>query len=365
MKISHEKEIVSQIVSLLKSLVSFKTTSDNLSELNRCVDFVKDYFSGSDAFVKKFVSNKKPSLVVTTKNTKKPDVFFVAHLDVVPADDSDFEAKVVDEKVFGRGALDNKGSAAVLIILTKEIAKMKDKPSIGLMLTTDEEVGGADGVAYLVKQGFRSKFVVVPDAGKDVNYFVFKEKGILRLKISAEGKAAHGSRPWEGVNAIEKLIDAYGEIKRLFTQNKKGHWHKTINLGKISGGSAINVVPSYAEMFFDIRFTERDSVKELLKKIKQLSGLKVEVLESGDAFITPTKNDYLQKLVGAVKKVTNEKTFFRVEHGASDIRHFANYNIPGILFMPKGSNAHSKNEFVVVSSLIDFYRIVKIFGGQL
>src|SRR3989344_3518326 len=228
-----------ELVSLLKSLVSFKTTSDNLPEIRRCVDFVEDYFSGSGLFVKKFVSGGKPSLVVTAKNTKSPDFFFVAHLDVVPAAASDFKAKVRSGKVFGRGALDNKGSAAVLMYLMKELAKKGKKPPVGLMLSCDEEIGGENGEKYLLRQGFRSRFVVVPDAGKRLNQLIFKEKGLLRLKVSAGGKAAHGAYPWKGENAIEKLIGAYERIKRLFPETGRNHWHSTVNLGVISGGSAV------------------------------------------------------------------------------------------------------------------------------
>ncbi len=349
-----------EIVDLAKSLVSFKTTENNLFEMDRCMDFIKSYFSGCNVVVRKFVCNKKPSLIVTMSDTKQPELFLLGHIDVVPADDSDFVPKIKKGKLFGRGSSDNKASVAIIMRLMKELSMQASRPSVGLMITSDEEVGGENGASFLLKEGFRSKFVIVPDGGR-IDEIVIKEKGFIRLRVSAKGRAAHSAYLWEGENAIEKLIDAYRQIKRIFPNASAGSWKPTLNLGRISGGNAVNVVPSYAEMELDIRYTEHDSREGLLRKIRKIRDVSVEVGEQADVFETGAENRYVAALRACAQAQLKRKVDFSAEHGASDIRFFGRYKIPGVLIMPEGCNAHAANEYVSIESTQEFYGILKDF----
>jgi succinyl-diaminopimelate desuccinylase len=354
--------MAAEIVELTKALVSFKTTDGNLFELDRCINFIKNYFSGCNVVIKKFVCNKKPSLVVTLHKTRKPELFLVGHIDVVPAKDRDFVPVVKKGKLFGRGSCDNKASVAAMMHLVREFSGEKKKPSLGMIITSDEEIGGEDGIRFLLKkQGYRSRFVVVPDGG-GIDELVTKEKGFLRLKISALGKAAHSAHLWEGENAIEKLMAAYWKIKKLFPKTTaRNRWKTTVNLGKISGGNAVNVVPNRAEMELDVRYTERDSKEKIIKKIGKVKGVEVELLQHGLMFKTDKNNAYAAALKKAMQKALKKRVVFSVEHGASDIRFFSEYNVPGVLFMPKGGNIHAENEYVDIKSLKKFYFVLKEF----
>ena len=71
---------------------------------------------------------------------------------------------------------------------------------------------------------------------------------------------------WEGINAIENIIDFYNDISLIFTTEPCGdtnHWHNTINLGKIEGGTKVNIVPDYCYAEIDIRFTEPWTVEKM------------------------------------------------------------------------------------------------------
>ncbi|MBW2970648.1 M20/M25/M40 family metallo-hydrolase, partial [Candidatus Woesearchaeota archaeon] len=196
-----------EIVEITKQLIEFKTTSENPEELKKCIDFIEDYFKDMELFVHRFNSKKKPSVAVTLQDTKNPELFLAAHCDVVPADDSEFVPEEKDGRLYGRGAIDNKASVAICMRLMKYYSQQNNKPNIGVMFTTDEEIGGKEGVNLLLNnEGYSCKFAIVMDGGENYN-IVHRHKGSLHIKMVARGKGTHGSRPWEGDNAIEKLLD--------------------------------------------------------------------------------------------------------------------------------------------------------------
>lgn len=351
---------MSQLTELTKELIKFKTTNDRPEELKRCIEFIESFFSECDVIIKKHESNSKHSLVILLKDTKEPELFLVAHCDVVPADEDMFTPVVKEGSLYGRGSVDNKGSVAVIMHLMKHYATQEKKPSIGLMITTDEEIGSENGVKYLLDLGYSSKFALVLDSGEDYEV-VIKEKGLLHVKLSAKGKSAHGSRPWNGENAIDKLIQIYQDIKKKFPDTKPDdRWHKTVNLGKISGGRVVNQVPSKAEMELDMRFVsdkERDEMQNYLENLDA----ECKILSGGNVLDTDESNKYLQSLKASITKVIGKETKFSKEHGATDARFFAEKNIPSGLLLPQGKNIHAKDEYVKVESLDKVYDILTDF----
>ena len=130
---------------------------------------------------------------------KKFKIILNAHLDVVSGREEQYKPYEKDGKLFGRGAIDMKGAAAVEILVFKEVAKRVSYP-LALQLVTDEEIGGFCGTKYQIEKGVRADFVI---AGEPTDFGVNnKAKGIIWLKIKTKGKSAHGAYPWRGKNAL-------------------------------------------------------------------------------------------------------------------------------------------------------------------
>lgn len=351
-----------EAVRLLSELVRFRTTADSPGEIRKCADFIVKNLKRRGVVVSVHERNGKVSVIATFGKTKSPDIFFNAHFDVVPASSHLFVPRVDGGRLYGRGSEDCKAQVAVLILLMRRFSAQKKKPSIGVMLTSDEEVGGHDGVEYLLSElGYSSRFALVADGGDDFD-IVTRHKAILQVKISAIGKSAHSSRYWEGgENAIEKLIAAYARIKELFPKLKAPEWKTTASLNRISGGDAINKVPDYAELCLDIRRTERDSEGEIMRKLGSVSGVQVEKLASSDLLITSAENPYVRKLKSSAEKVLKRKIRTHYEHGATDARFFSSAGIPAALFKPLGFGAHSDNEHVIISSLKPYLDVLVDF----
>lgn len=351
---------------LVSKLVKSKTTSDRPEEIKKCFDFIRTQLEKhSNVYIRDYLRNGKQSLVASFSKSKKFDCILVGHLDVVPAEDAAFEPRIEDDRLYGRGTSDMKGPDAAMILAFLKMAEMDDPPDIALMLTGDEEVGGFDGVKYMVEEGYKADCVVVPDGGDNFE-IVLAEKGVYHAKITAKGKTAHGSRPWLGENAIEKLIGVYKRLKTEFPLPKgKDRWGPTLNLGKIKGGDAANKVPDSAYMHLDIRYTEKFTKADIRKKVKKViqgaSNVDMKELVTGACMHTDAHNEYLQKFKEIAEEKIGKEVKLVKEHGASDARFFSEKGVPVIICKPVSSPAHIDGEWIDLESLKTYQEIVEEF----
>ena len=359
-----DKKNINKTIALLKKLVSFQTTADNIGEKRRIIDFAANEFKGSGVYIKKASSNNIPSLIVTLKKEKNPRLFLVGHLDVVPAERvEDFKAVVKGGRIYGRGTGDMKAACAVMIETMKYFAESGRRPSLGLILSTDEEIGGEDGVNFLLKKNrFKPELALVPDGGESLSTIVLKEKGVIDLRVKSFGRSAHGARPFLGVNAIDGLIRQYAEIRKIIPELRRGQWKNSLNLGKISGGQAINKVPDYAEMFLDIRIVDEHYRRLVLDKIRKAAP-DTEIINEGSTFIQK-KNRRILEYKNIFEKLLGKKIIFTASEGASDARFFCENKVPALITKIKCGNIHSRDEWVDIAEIDLFYRGLIEFAGK-
>jgi succinyl-diaminopimelate desuccinylase len=358
--------MLNKILPLTKSLISIPSTKDNKKALNDVLDLalkeVKDFT------IERFEKDGYPSALVYSQKTR-PNNFKVilnAHLDVVSGREEQFKPYEKDGQLFGRGAIDMKGAAAVEILVFKEVAKKVSYP-LALQLVTDEEIGGFCGTKYQIEKGVRADFII---AGEPTNFGINnKAKGIIWAKIKTKGKSAHGAYPWLGKNALwmaKKILD---KIKKQYPLPKKEAWQTTFNLAKIeTGNQTFNKVPDEATIFFDIRYIPEEFAgknfekgKEILtKKLKKLVSKlgEIEIILFEPPQFTDEKNFYVLKLKEAGKKVLKKNIKTIVKHGGSDIRHFNQVGCQGVTFGPIGGNLHGDSEWVDIKSLEKYFEIL-------
>lgn len=354
--------------NLLFDLLKFKTTADNPNQLYQIIDYMDSYFNDFDVQKRRFENNNKPSLVITSKFTKSPRIFLVGHLDVVPAANKDFEPYEKDGKVYARGASDMKGNTAALIKVFSELVSEENQNyDIGLMLTTDEEIGGFDGVKYLLKdEEFRSEIAFIPDVCGRPWQICSDEKGVIHINVTAKGKAAHGAWLWEGDNAVNRCWKTYRDIRNDFREKwgklrEEDSWKPTINLGSLHGGDAANKVPDFSEMKIDIRFPSPhtlDEIKEIIDKYAKANGVSYEIKVTGHPTHTDSNNEYVKQWNSVLKSLNKKAVFFKT-NGGSDARHFAEFNIPALMTAPTSSGAHIQDEWVDLKDLELFKVAIK------
>lgn len=346
-----------ELLTIITDLVTIPSTKDNSDALHQVVSYVEDYFKGMKVVIRTYASQGKPSIVVLSQDTYSPTLFLNGHLDVVEADTSLFALTQDGDRITGRGVFDMKGYVAVMMLAFKRIVTENPDVSIGLMLTTDEEIGGTNGVEYLLeKEGYTCDVAYVPDGGNGFSV-VTDEKGIIHLKLTATGTAAHGARPWLGVSATEKLVQIFSAI-RSGLPNPVGEedWKRSLNLGKISGGVATNQVADHAEMFLDIRFPYPDTVDTIKAFVSDciatFDGVSVEEIASGSVSHVDPDNAYLVKYLDVLKETVGGEVQCERACGASDGRFFAAKGIPVVMSRGAGGGQHAPDEWASVDGLV-------------
>ena len=170
--------MLQKIIELTNTLIRFKTTEDSPS-LVEAIDYIENYLREYPLVIKSYFRQGKPSLVITFRESKEIDFFLNGHLDVVDAKANDFEPRLEEGgKLYGRGSSDMKGPLAAMIVLMMDLSQLEPnkRPDIGLMIVSDEEIGGEAGTYYLLnEEGYRSKACLIPDGGNNFD-IIIKEK---------------------------------------------------------------------------------------------------------------------------------------------------------------------------------------------
>ncbi len=349
-------------IKLTEDLIRFPSVSDNLKSKKEVIAFAKKYFHKDRFRIKEYTSRGLPSLVVTFKEqSDNPDLLLCGHLDVVPDSPAGFCPKTTKKRIYGRGSGDMKAACAVMMEIMSSFGEQKKPPSLGLMLTSDEEVGGFNGVGYLLnKKNYKPKLAIIPDGGTDLNTLVLNEKGVLHLKVKAFGRSAHGSRPFLGHNAVEKLIEIYKSLRVIIPELKPDEWANSLNLGRLQGGEATNQVPDYGEMYLDIRFINNQEKLSILERIKQIT-TDFEIISEAPPFVQDDKDEYVKRYKKEVEGVLGQEVKFHRSEGASDARFFSEIRVPVVSTKINCDNIHSRGEWVDIGSMNNFFEILSLF----
>lgn len=340
------------------------------------------------------------------------EVFAIlCHLDVVPAGKfwtvPPFKGIVKDKKIYGRGALDNKGPAIAVLYAMKKLYDEGHIPKhkLRLILGCNEESGWQCMEHYsksvgLPKTGFSpdSDFPVI-NAEKGVLHLeiVFKNtsveltklKGGNRVNMVAEacefdfgdntfsysGKSAHGSKPEKGDNAIfkafKKLITLTDDrtlkfISSNFVNNIDG---KKIGLNikdEISGNLTLNfgTVELQDDKIIcqiDIRFPVNSDKETVLNKLKILLNeinAETRIINYHKPLYVEENNELIKNLLKAYKKVTNLETKCLSIGGATYARVLEQGVAFGPIFPGEISTIHEADEFISIENLL---KITKIY----
>ncbi len=180
------------IASLTCDLISFPSTEVNSKARDQCIQYIKNYLNPLESIK----LHDFPSLLAVPNDVDKPDILFCGHLDIVHhLDQTVYRSIISDGCIHGPGAGDMKGGLAIMLKLFKEFNLTHGNLSLGLVITSDEEIGGYSGIRYLVEEiGLRCGVTLIPDGGS-LSEVVVEEKGIIHLRLDCKGKETHAARP--------------------------------------------------------------------------------------------------------------------------------------------------------------------------
>jgi acetylornithine deacetylase len=270
-----------------------------------------------------------------------------SHTDTVP-DSADWtrdpwDPALEDDRIYGLGSNDAKGplSALVIAFLT---ASIPQDGRLVLAATCDEEIGG-EGLGVLRPELPEIYAAII---GEPTSCAVCSgQRGLLRLRLHAEGKRAHASRPWQGENAIAKAARDVGTLHAL----DMGAPHPllgpaTLQVTMIEGGVKTNVIPPSCTMEIDAR-THPDMDNRALRELVEASvESRVELVsERFHPVATPDE----AAIVDAALRASGSKEA-RTFGGVSDL--FWMRDVPGIVMGPgRSEQSHAADEWIEVKEL--------------
>jgi acetylornithine deacetylase len=310
-------------------------------------------------------------------------VIFEAHMDTVPAvagQDAPFTPRVVDGRLWGRGACDCKGAMSAMVEAIARVAERGDRPAhdIWFVGAVDEEYTHT-GVAALVKEGVRAAGAVV---GEPTDLaVVVAHKGAVRFRLHVGGKAAHSSRPTEGVNAILKMAVVLRGLEERLPVRFAARSHPrlgapTWNAGRIAGGVQPNIVPDGCWVEIDRRLvpgeTPASALAEFREAIEEIARAEGEVSVrfdtpylATDPLETPEDAPVVRAAQAAVRAHGGEGRLTGVPY-ATDGSHLSKAGTPAVVLGPGSIDlAHTARESVPLEQVeraADIYERILLDG---
>ncbi|KAK5018474.1 acetylornithine deacetylase [Cryomyces antarcticus] len=244
------------LLSLHKSLVEVESISSN--ELEVGIWLVRYLKEQGYTVEKQKVSEKRFNVLAYSGKERNTKVLLSSHMDTVPPFWPYKLAKNASSpthtQIWGRGSVDAKGCiAAQTIAVAALLAHKKVHPDdVSLLFVVGEETGG-DGMRAANALSLSPHTIIFgePTEGR----LASGHKGMLGFSLHVTGKAAHSGYPWLGVSANSVLVSPLAALTdleaRLPTSDKYGS--TTLNIGRIEGGVAANVVAETASAAVAIR----------------------------------------------------------------------------------------------------------------
>jgi len=362
------KQMKWESIDLLKDLISFRSiTPDDKGCQNYLIEKLKEL-----EFEIQILKYGDVPNFFALKGTQGPLFVFAGHTDVVPAgnksewDSDPFEPQIRDNKLFGRGASDMKGSIAAMLASVGTFLKLYPESSIriGLLITGDEEGKAENGtkkvVDWLIDSNIFPTWCLV---GEPTSSLIFGDtikngrRGSITGKVFLKGKQGHVAYPDNASNPIHSAIPIINRLLREKWDNGDSNFPKTsiqiVNISSDAG--ADNIIPGDISFQFNLRFSPETSAEKIKNKvIKELerSNFKFQIFwtHSADPFYSEpgTLAETIEKTLIEKLKISPK---FSMGGGTSDGRFLKKLECEVIEFGPTNQSIHKTNENISLSEL--------------
>ncbi|MFB6268099.1 MAG: M20 family metallopeptidase [Halodesulfurarchaeum sp.] len=382
-----------EVIDLLQDLVRIPSPYFEEGEITRFVfDWLDDH--GLDPSLHpvsepEMTGFEGENVIATLPGTDPdaPTVLLNGHMDTVKiVDDWDgdpFSARISDGKLFGQGACDMKGGLASLLVAFKALAEMEEAMRGGVVLTAvvDEEGPYGLGTDALIRDGLLDEcdMAIVAEPGPvlatdavDNPVLILGARGRFLYDIEVRGRAAHGSQPDAGTNAVvdgSRLVEA---LSNMAVGNHPRLGSGSVCPLRIEGGSETLSVPVECRLLVDrhvVMGEDAESVRSDARAIVDSLDLDSSVdvgfrpVPEPEMRYGPYLTDPDSPLVGSLRTAAADVvgadpaiSYFASVGDFNYLGHRA--DLPVVILGPGGGNVHAAGEFVYTDEVVDIARIV-------
>jgi acetylornithine deacetylase/succinyl-diaminopimelate desuccinylase-like protein len=375
-KIEFSSEDLDEAIRLFQGLIRIDTTNPPGNE-GKAAEYLKTHFDSNAIDCEVLGEPGRENVIAKIGGQRdKPRLLFESHTDVVPAvgvgtwTHPPFSAEIEDQWIYGRGAWDDKFDVAVqaisLILLKRQNVKLNG--TLLYAAVADEEASGS-GAAWLTKmvpEKVRAEYVVGEGGGppiqlgrEKVYWITIGEKGLAWFKLTAKGKAGHGSVPALADNAsvtmakaflnlsdhktkitiidevaltirgvaiaflgekegskvlgsqlnergLDALLDTIASKDKETAEELRALTRMTISPNVIRGGTETNVIPGTCEGKVDIRLVpgqDRDYATQVVKECVRGLDIDLDITDYTDASLSPSSTSFYEAIEATVKEL--------------------------------------------------------------
>ncbi len=353
-----------EIFQLLEQLVNIDSGSNTKIGIDAISTLLKAKFEQID-FIVGVIHEKEYGnhLVMQHRDAKNPEIIIVGHMDTVfPEGTAKKRPFIIEgERAFGPGVIDMKASLVSLLyaLTVLKQAGKKGYQNVQIILNSDEEIGSPSSRALIMKHAMNKKFALILEAARPDGSIVTARRGSGQFDIVIEGKSAHaGIEPEKGKSAIEELAHKIIHLQQL-TNHKEGIH---VNVGIISGGTAVNTIPAVATATIDVRISQMKQIQDIQKEIEKIcamtyvEGTKTKLMGEIDR-MPIEKTDRVKSLLEVIVQVGQEIGLTITDTatgGSSDGSFTASAGVATIDGLgPIGGFFHSEDEYLEIPSLVE------------
>jgi acetylornithine deacetylase len=301
------------------------------------------------------VQREGDSIWFTLGRAERPHLLLLSHIDTVPPSEGwsgdPFQLRADGDKLIGLGANDAKGSVAAMILAARELRDDELGGAVTFAFVEEEERGG-DGIrAIKPKLADIDAVIVGEPTGLKV---CTAQRGMLILRCTAHGEAAHVAHAHLGKNAIHRAARDIGRLAAMSFEPHELLGTTTAQVVEITGGKARNQVPDRCEFFVDLRTTPNLDHAAVAAQIG--AALESEVAVHSERYL-PVATDESQPIVRAALAAAGA----RAGIGSVTTSDWAFLKgIPAVKVGPGDTQrSHRPNEYLRVAELeagVAFYR---------
>jgi len=367
-----------RILFVLSELVGINSISPTLANgpgESEIAEYVGQFLQkiNLDVDIQTVVLDRANVVAIVPGIDRKRSLLLNGHLDTVGIDDmaEPFRLRQEGDRLYGRGAYDMKGSLAVMLLLAEYFTRHQPPVDILLTFVADEE-DKSIGMEYLVEKWF-PEISSLPVGGlflepTEENIGVC-HKGFNWYEIEVIGKAAHGSLPSEGIDAILPLRVALDEIDRIQSEllNREADpllGHATLHSSIVEGGEGWSTIPSQSRLKWERRTLPGEAKESLRLELNRV--IRAVQNHPGNHNVTgrevfvrpPYRVSDDAEVVNQLYRVSPHSKkvglFFWSDSAVSGLA-----GLPSALFGPVGHGAHAVDEWVSLKSLVRVYKTLK------
>lgn len=374
-----------QLVRLTQALIRIESYYPGPGE-QPVVDFLEPYLRerGFRTVVQE-VAPGRPNLIADL-GQGEGGLILEGHTDVVTHGNPDrwslppYEARIVDGKIYGRGACDMKGGLAAAICAAVAVQKVLGQPrkTLRLCIPCDEE-GLMIGIKAFIRAGYAQGFAGAIICEPEENQVCLWQKGAMRVWADFQGKMAHGAMPYAGANPIPSASRFVLELDRLQAALQTESRHAYLGLPWITptvfqagaGEGQFNVIPDRVRVGLDIRTNPGQDHRALEARLRQalaeslgagVSG-SLEVFEDRPATETSREAALVQAVEQGLQLLQMPIRYGGVPGATDGTFLWAWAGLPIVTIGPGGKTVpHQADEYVGIEELLAAARLYAAVG---